>query len=496
MNRRRRYWLIGWFPISLFVLIGAILLVWEIIDRELQYGKSADSLAAAIRETDAIDPNWRWEALDATRPEVPDDENIVKQIELIYRSANQLGNRRGLASNLTLEEVAPNQLHSPEFIALLEEQQKRCEPGLTIARNLHQFEKGRYRVSLPKNPLTMGLGQFLQEGREVLTLLRNECIRLGIENRPAEAVHLIHGMVNTAQASRDALYLMDHLLRNAGRATVVDEIQRLLGRTEPGAALQELIEPLEKMSDKNHLIWGIRGERAWSHRVFELWEQDEGELVRWIDQSRDFGLIRKPVSIRNYRPFLKQDHATKLRFFNRMIETFELPLYEQVEAVNRLRLLTQDENSLDALMASPGVNSLDALIASPGGEQILEAERRGTALIDSARVAIAAELFRHENQRWPKDLQEIPQKWLKEIPVDPYDGKPMRYRIEEEGIVIYSVGADQIDQQGQLDLRPARGNPGDLGIRLWNPNKRRLPPPPPQPELLEFPDELVEPEKE
>ena len=486
MNRRRRYWLIGWLPLLLFVLIGGIPFIWQTVDREAQYRRSADSLTAAIRETDAIDPNWRWEDLDATRPDVPDEENIVRQIGVIHPlCGKRMGFRRNLIlgggppiNMLILEEVvATNQLYSPEEVAMLEEHQVDFEPALILARNLHQFEKARYRLSLARNPLTT-LNRYPQDVREVLTLLGYECTRLEMKNRPSEVIRLLHGMINTTQSLKDELLLIPHLVRYAGRAIVAGEIERLLGRTEPGLALQELIEPLEKMTQTNDLIWGIRGERGSSHRMFEFYEQDDTELLRSLDDMRGFGpKSSKPFNAHEYRPYLKQDHATTLRLLNRLVETFELPLYEQVNATNRIALPRDDENMVLTHMFFP------ALV------KVIEADRRTTAQIDCSRIAIAAELFRHENQRWPKDLQEIPKTWLKEIPIDPYDGKPMRYLIEAEGVVIYSVGLDQIDQQGKLEIRSAQGEPGDLGIRLWNPNKRRLPPPP---ELLPDPDELSE----
>ena len=76
---------------------------------------------------------------------------------------------------------------------------------------------------------------------------------------------------------------------------------------------------------------------------------------------------------------------------------------------------------------------------------------------------------------------------LAEIPVDPYDGKPLRYRLLDDGAVVYSVALDLIDQQGKLNIQAGHGEPGDLGIRLWNPENRRLAAPPMRPELLPFP---------
>jgi hypothetical protein len=63
-------------------------------------------------------------------------------------------------------------------------------------------------------------------------------------------------------------------------------------------------------------------------------------------------------------------------------------------------------------------------------------------------------------------------RYLKEIPVDPYDGAPLRMRRLDDGLVIYSVGPDGKDNGGTLGN--GVGAPGtDTGIRLFDPEHRR-----------------------
>lgn len=55
-----------------------------------------------------------------------------------------------------------------------------------------------------------------------------------------------------------------------------------------------------------------------------------------------------------------------------------------------------------------------------------------------------------------------------EVPLDAYDGKPIRYRRLADGVVVYSVGADGKDDGGKAGA--------DLGYRLWDVDRRRQPP--------------------
>jgi hypothetical protein len=70
---------------------------------------------------------------------------------------------------------------------------------------------------------------------------------------------------------------------------------------------------------------------------------------------------------------------------------------------------------------------------------------------------------------------------LAAVPLDPFDGEPLRYRRFEDGIVIYSTSSDGVDNNGNLD-REHPDQPGvDVGCRLWNVAKRRQPPRPKPP---------------
>ena len=87
-------------------------------------------------------------------------------------------------------------------------------------------------------------------------------------------------------------------------------------------------------------------------------------------------------------------------------------------------------------------------------------------------TALAAERFRLDHQRWPTTLQELAPKYLATVPPDPFTGKPLLLKLEADGITIYSVGVNGIDQQGTV-FPIDKQHENDIGCRLWNPDKRR-----------------------
>lgn len=65
-----------------------------------------------------------------------------------------------------------------------------------------------------------------------------------------------------------------------------------------------------------------------------------------------------------------------------------------------------------------------------------------------ARTGIAVVSYHRENGKMPEDITELAPKYINSIPVDPMDGKPIRYRKTEKGAIVYSVGTDRVDNGG------------------------------------------------
>jgi hypothetical protein len=79
---------------------------------------------------------------------------------------------------------------------------------------------------------------------------------------------------------------------------------------------------------------------------------------------------------------------------------------------------------------------------------MVERGARETGRLRAAAAGVAAVRFRQAEGRWPRSLEELVPKWLPEAPIDPFTGKPLAYRVDDEGVVIYSVGVDGQDDGG------------------------------------------------
>ncbi len=105
-----------------------------------------------------------------------------------------------------------------------------------------------------------------------------------------------------------------------------------------------------------------------------------------------------------------------------------------------------------------------------GGQVRTQAELRCTI------AALAVERHRRAKGALPGSLAELVPAYLRAVPTDPYDGQPLRYRKVADGVVIYDLGSDCTDDQGNLN----RQHPGtwgtDIGLQLWDIDLARQPP--------------------
>ena len=101
--------------------------------------------------------------------------------------------------------------------------------------------------------------------------------------------------------------------------------------------------------------------------------------------------------------------------------------------------------------------------------------RQPRAELRTARCMLALERYRQAHAKWPASLRELVPEFIEAVPVDPYDGQPLRYHRRVDGVVIYSIGPDKFDNGGAVRNQP--GKPAtDIGFQLWDPARRRQPP--------------------
>jgi hypothetical protein len=118
-----------------------------------------------------------------------------------------------------------------------------------------------------------------------------------------------------------------------------------------------------------------------------------------------------------------------------------------------------DDSPKDPLL-QPGASSIRKLpyllytSTTPMLEEVHKKYTRATSDHDQVRIAVALERFRRKNSSYPEKLDALVPEFLTNVPPDPVDGSPMRYRRENDGgFTLWSIGLNRIDDGGKSEPR-------------------------------------------
>jgi hypothetical protein len=449
---------------------GILLLLLMLLPGWMVYQRFADEWAAqkAQAEADRLDPGWRFEDLEGGRSEVPDAENGA----LVVLAAHKLlppnwlplppPPTPGLAE--ALEDLSPELQLNDQQRKDLRAALQSAAPALTSARGLAQLPRGHYAVAWA--PDVMGtLMPHLQEAREVANFLSLDAALRVQEGDVDGALASAHAALNTGRSVGDEPTTISQLVRRACVQVALRSIERTLAQGEPsGPVLAELQRQLEQEAEPPVLLLALRSERASMNSALEAFKAGK---VNYQSYGMKLPLLLpSPAMTLVDAAKARAAHAAYLRYLTELVEIGKLPPQEQKARLAKLK--------------KPDVVLPQLLEALGGGNdtKIVDIFQRQEALLHAAVTALATERYRRDKGHWPEALTDLIPDFLVQVPIDPYNGGPLRYRRLEDGVVVYSVGPDGQDDGGKI---VRRGNPpsgADIGFRLWDGGHRRQPAPP------------------
>jgi hypothetical protein len=460
---------------------------------------------AAVAEADRLDPGWRWEDILKNRKTVPDEENSARHV---LAAANMLPDPEKWSPKRPPKRVAIPPDRAPDGEPadgwpiqpgpsitgdqpFLDEEIKKCapperlpadlardlrdeldkvKPALQEARRAADLPKGRYEIKWRKNFLET-LMPHAQRARVIGAMLQLDAVSAAQEGDFEGALVSSRAVFNVGRSFGDEPILVSLLIRFAEEQIAVGCVERILAQGEVSerslAAFQqrlaaELAEPV--------LLTGMRGERAGMTEMLGAFYTGELRLGELSGGTKP----QPPTAYERFcgwlyiRPRVRRNQAVYLEKMTGAIETLKGPAPQQRTAFRQL-----EQDAKEIRVSSPHL-SLVALFVK-ALHRVVEADHRRIALLQSARVALAAERFRLLHGEWPQTPHQLVPALLDKIPDDPFGDGPLRFRRLEDGIVVYSVGPNEVDDGGEVDRRS--GNvPADIGFRLWDPEWRRQPP--------------------
>ncbi len=472
-------------------IVGGLILAFLTVSLGgIIYGDRASlaELRQAIAEADRLDPNWRLEDLEAHRVVIPDEENSALQVLSASRllpnnwetwpvpEAGDDENAAELVRRVvqeSLDDLPSPVLLNEQQIQSLRAQLREAGPALAIARKLTGMPRGRYEIKWSKGWLD-SLPPHLDDVRKVRYVLATDAMLRLQEEDFDEALADCQAILNLARSLGDEPSVFSQLTRSACDAAVFRTIERTLAQGEPSAwGLVAIQKALEEEAEEPLFLFATRGERAGMDGMMEAFQRGE---IKPSDIVAAFGLrvdagFGSVLELLWTTTAVKSLRAALLRVTTQMVEIAKLPPEQQQD---RCKLLLDDIEKQRQFVR----------MLSLSADKVSVGFLRRQAELRCGPVALAAERFRRTHDRWPESLKELVPEYIKEIPKDPFDGAPLRYRRLDEGVVIYSVGVDKTYDGGN-PVDNAHKPCSEARVRLWNLEHRRQPPRPIEmPELV------------
>jgi hypothetical protein len=139
------------------------------------------------------------------------------------------------------------------------------------------------------------------------------------------------------------------------------------------------------------------------------------------------------------RPILKAEIIWRLEQWNRWEQIADRPYFQQREA-----LRTDAEYNGQV----PWYFKFTGYQGGAYGTVFMKHATLEASLL-ATRSGLACRLYKKRNGSYPESLEALVPGILKEVPVDPFTGKPFTYRREGEGFIVYSLGSNEKDDGGR-----------------------------------------------
>jgi hypothetical protein len=224
---------------------------------------------------------------------------------------------------------------------------------------------------------------------------------------------------------------------------ITETLQQILASNSVSLDDLSIIQIDELPSHQTLLQRDLRFEEAMGLTVFYQFSKSELD----IEQLTEGGAIVSPTAkhpVRNsiaapfYRVFLFSDDLAEYRRLCGQLRDLTAKPYYKVMA--EIKQLNRPRTGFSGLLTG-------AIL--PSAAFCAERAAKADALRQALRLGLAAEKYRLRHKQFPEKLDALAPDFIPSVPLDPFDGKPMRMKRTDKGLVIYSVGPDLTDDGGK-----------------------------------------------
>jgi len=321
-----------------------------------------------------------------------------------------------------------------------------------------QYEQSRYPIDLTKGsdtllPHLMGIkrGMQLSEMAAILDAENND------EKQAADDVLLVLSLARSLKAEPVTI---SQLVRAAGVSLAVDALNQVVNRTTLSPeSLSGLSKAFRNMEDYDARGEGFSRSTAGELAMHLGLLDNPNKLARYLSTLRTTDMPdeqrRRLVEHLKQPGSLKEEHDYFEATFQQLLSARKEAFPERLKVADLVRQRASEATSRGLLFCGWYFDGSS-----------VNREARCLANLRLALTAVALEQFRAaHNNRYPTSLSELTPNDLNTTLTDPFDGQPLRYRKQDAGYVLYSIGPDLKDDGG----KPMNGKEGDIVFSVVTP---------------------------
>lgn len=236
--------------------------------------------------------------------------------------------------------------------------------------------------------------------------------------------------------------LISGLVRNALRDLPIASVKEGLEAHQwKEAELRSLAADLDAIRARtvDDYLFAIESERAASNTLYE----------KVLDRSESSRVAAAIFPSFNQRMFPSGWVRRSQVRVNELCDLLPTRIDRKTGRVADSSLSEEIERERDQASYLQRYRCLLAHIAMPIFASAEDAFLRSQVYVDQGRVGCALELHRMAHGSFPAALGELVPALLPAVPIDPWDGQPLRYERTETGYRLWAIGKDRKDDGGE-----------------------------------------------
>jgi hypothetical protein len=265
----------------------------------------------------------------------------------------------------------------------------------------------------------------LNEMKKCAQLLAEQTMLLAHQGNGDAAAENIARQLALGESLKKEPILISQLVRMALIALSGSSVEYILNQTTlTDEQLTALQQQLSRVYQDEPMVMGLIGERCF--------------LISYFGNPQQLGLPTAPGGLLRITGVADRNVMVSLELLGQYIDAMKLPGHQRLLRCREISAEVDDLSFFYSLTK----------ITMPAFERLVQIDLRVAAGVDCARVALGIERYRLAKGSLPKVLDDLVPQYIDKAPIDPFDGKPLRYKLTEPGYIVYSIGADGTDEGG------------------------------------------------